>query len=198
MALNNGFTEQAQGALRLAHEIVQQKRHSQLDVEHILLALLEPRAGLVSQVITTLGGDPRVLSRRLNDALDASPRLYSSYSSMAQQIHISMRAQRVVSEAANEAQAMDDEFIGVEHLFLVIASERGGGAARLLSEMGIDRERILRVLRPIRDQAPGDDMNMSSHYHQLRTRVLRMEGELAALRAELELLIAREQEPEQT
>src|SRR3954451_21543086 len=106
---SNGFTDGAQEALRMAQEIVQQKRHSQLDVEHILLALLKPRDGVVYKIIEKLGGDPRLLSRRLNDALDASPRLYSSYSTMAaQQIHISMRAQRVVSEAANEAQAMDD------------------------------------------------------------------------------------------
>src|ERR1041385_4968865 len=51
MAMNNGFTERAQEALRLAHEIVQQKRHSQLDVEHILLALLKPRDGVVYKII---------------------------------------------------------------------------------------------------------------------------------------------------
>src|SRR5436309_430734 len=129
--MNNGFTEQAQGALRLAHEIVQQKQHSQLDVEHILLALLQNRDGQVREIITTLGGDPRLLSQRLSDALDTSPRLYSSYSTMAvQQIHISMRAQRVVSQAANEAQELGDEFIGAEHLLLAISGERGGGATR--------------------------------------------------------------------
>ena len=48
----------------LAHEIVQQKRHSQLDVEHILLALLKPRDGVVYKIIEKLGGDPRRCARR--------------------------------------------------------------------------------------------------------------------------------------
>ena len=129
---SNGFTERAQEALRTAQEIVQQKRHSQLDVEHILLALLKPRDGLISKIIEKLNGDPRALARRLDDAAERSPRLYSSYGGLAQ-IHISMRAQRVVSAAAEEAAKLNDEYIGVEHLFLAIAAERGGSAARLLS-----------------------------------------------------------------
>src|SRR6478736_5688997 len=103
---SNGFTERAQEALRNAQEIVQQKRHSQLDVEHILLALLKPRDGLISKIIEKLNGDPRALARRLDDQLNSSPRLYSSYSGLAQ-IHISMRAQRVVSAAAEEAAKLN-------------------------------------------------------------------------------------------
>src|SRR5690349_12156487 len=157
MAMNNGFTERAQEALRLAHEIVQQKRHNQLDVEHILLALLKPRDGVVYKIIEKLGGDPRALQRRLDDALNASPRLYSGYGGMGTtNIHISMRAQRVVSEAANEAGQMDDEYIGVEHLFLAIAGERGGSAARLLTEMNIDKDRIYQALRQVRSVASNE------------------------------------------
>src|SRR5436305_12051435 len=96
---SNGFTERAQEALRTAQEIVQQKHHSQLDVEHILLALLKPRVGLVPKIVEELGGDPRALARRLDDELNSAPRLYSAYTGLAQ-IHISMRAQRVVSAAA--------------------------------------------------------------------------------------------------
>src|SRR5207247_1545215 len=84
---SNGFTERAQEALRTAQEIVQQKRHSQLDVEHILLALLKPRDGLISKIIEKLGGDPRALARRLDDQLNASPRLYSSYQALERYSH---------------------------------------------------------------------------------------------------------------
>src|SRR5436190_15810661 len=81
---SNGFTDRAQEALRTAQEIVQQKRHSQLDVEHILLALLKPRDGLVSKIVEKLNGDSRLLARRLDEQLNSSPRLYSSYSGLAQ------------------------------------------------------------------------------------------------------------------
>src|SRR5436309_8023191 len=99
---SNGFTERAQEALRNAQEIVQQKRHSQLDVEHILLALLQPPDGLISKLIQKLGADPRVLATRLDERLNARPQMHGLFTGLAQ-IHISMRAQRVVSAAAEQA-----------------------------------------------------------------------------------------------
>src|SRR5437763_8076218 len=146
---SNGFTERAQEALRTAQEIVQQKRHSQLDVEHILLALLKPRDGLVSKIIEKLNGDPRALARRLDDQLNASPRLYSSYTGLAQ-IHISMRAQRVVSASAEEAARMGDDYVGVEHRFLAIAAVPGGIGARLLQAARIDPAGIRPPSRAVR------------------------------------------------
>jgi ATP-dependent Clp protease ATP-binding subunit ClpC len=179
MAMNNGFTEKAQEALRFAHEIVQQKRHSQLDVEHILLALLKPRDGVVTKIIEKLGGDARQLQRRIDEALNASPRLYSGYSGVGNtnNIHISMRAQRVVSEAANEAGSMDDDYIGVEHLFLAIAGERGGSAARILGEMNIDKERITAALREIRGPNRITDPGADGRYQALE----RYSNDLTAL-----------------
>src|SRR5215212_11545036 len=146
---SNGFTDRAQEALRTAQEIVDQKRHSQMDVEHILLALLKPRDGLVAKIIEKMSGDPQALARRLDDQLNASPRLYSSYTGLAQ-IHISMRAQRVLSAAAEEAAKLGDEYIGAEHLLLAIAWERGGTAARLLNEAHIDHWGIQAAIRALR------------------------------------------------
>jgi len=179
---SNEFTERAQEALRNAQEIVQQKRHSQLDVEHILLALLKPRDGLISKIIEKLNGDPRALARKLDDQLNSSPRLYSSYSGLAQ-IHISMRAQRVVSAAAEEAAKLGDEFIGVEHLFLAITAERGGTAARLLGEISVDQAGVNTALQEIRGNARITDPTADGRYQALErysrdlTRMAR-EGQL--------------------
>jgi ATP-dependent Clp protease ATP-binding subunit ClpC len=190
MRTNNGFTERAQEALRFAHEIVVQKQHNQLDVEHILLALLKPREGVGNRIIARLSGDPRQLAQRLDDALNTSPRLFSGYGGMgATNIHISMRAQRVVSQAANEAEQMDDEYIGVEHLLLAIAGEREGKAAGLLNEMNIDRDRIYQALREIRAEVLDD----TDPHHRLLRRVMRMQVELAELRRDLETLIKEKQ-----
>ena len=163
---SNGFTERAQEALRTAQEIVQQKRHSQLDVEHILLALLKPRDGLISKIIEKLNGDPRALARKLDDQLNTSPRLYSSYTGLAQ-IHISMRAQRVVSAAAEEAAKLNDEWIGVEHLFLAITAERGGTAARLLSEINVDQAGVYTALQEIRGNTRITDPGADGRYQAL-------------------------------
>src|SRR5437879_5428249 len=128
---SNGFTERAQEALRTAQEIMRQKQHSQLDVEHILLAMLKPPDGLIAKIIAKLGADPQALARQLDDQLNAGPRLHSSNQGMAQ-IHISTRAQHVVSASAEEAARMGDEYIGVEHFLLAIAAVPDGIVASLL------------------------------------------------------------------
>src|SRR2546429_126312 len=73
MAMNNGFTERAQEALRLAHEIVQQKRHSQLDVEHILLALLKPRDGVRGGSAARLLAEMNIEKGRIGPPLRGIP-----------------------------------------------------------------------------------------------------------------------------
>src|SRR5438105_2103503 len=69
------FTERAQDAAARAYEILQRFGHSQVDTEHILLALIEQPEGLVSGIIEKLGVDPNVLSGKLDDVLRASPRV---------------------------------------------------------------------------------------------------------------------------
>jgi len=196
MAVNNGFTPQAQEALRLAHTIVQQKRHNQLDVEHIMLALLKPQDGVVCRIIAMAGGDSGLLANQIDDALNASPRLYSGYGGMGTtNMHISMRAQRVVSEAAMAAGQMDDEYIGVEHLFLAITGERGGSVARVLTGMGIDKEHIYQALREIRSVGSNEPtitvevLDKNDPYQRILRRVIRLQDELAALRRDLEMVI---------
>lgn len=66
------FTERAQDAIARAQEILQQLQHTQLDTEHLLLALLEQPEGLVPQILQKLGVDLELLRRRVQEALLAS------------------------------------------------------------------------------------------------------------------------------
>ncbi|HEY0069693.1 MAG TPA: Clp protease N-terminal domain-containing protein, partial [Chloroflexia bacterium] len=64
------FTERAQEALQRAQQIMFAKQHTQLDVEHLFLALLQQRNSLPAQIITRLGGDAQMMTRRLESALN--------------------------------------------------------------------------------------------------------------------------------
>ena len=68
------FTERAQEAATHAYEIMQRYQHTQLDTEHILLALLEQTDGIVPTVLAELKVDLGAMRRRLDDVLKASPR----------------------------------------------------------------------------------------------------------------------------
>ena len=68
------FTERAQDAAMRAQEILMRYSHNQIDVEHLLLALLEQPEGAVSEIMDKLGADTEAFKRRLDEILRASPK----------------------------------------------------------------------------------------------------------------------------
>jgi len=70
------FTERAQDAIARAQDIMTRYKHSQLDVEHMLLGLLEQPEGVITQVLNLLQVDADHIRRRLDDALQGTPKTY--------------------------------------------------------------------------------------------------------------------------
>src|SRR5437763_9425861 len=106
--MQNRFTERAQEALQRAQQIMFAKQHTQLDVEHIFLALLQQRQSLPAQIITRLGGDVQTMTRRLESALNTMQNFNSS-SRGSTTGYITLRANRVLTGAAEEADRLNDE-----------------------------------------------------------------------------------------
>ena len=184
------FTERAQEALQRAQQIMFARQHTQLDVEHIFLALLQQRNSLPAQIITRLGGDVQLMIRRLETALNNMPSFGGARGVATG--YITLRATRVLNGAAEEADRLNDEFISTEHLLLAIANERGGATGRLLEEAGIDQEKIYAVLREIRGDRRVTDANAEEQYEALE----RYSVDLTRMAREgmLDPLIGREDE----
>ena len=87
---NEQFTNQARQVLQNSQELVRRHRHSQWDVEHILLALLELDDGVPSRILAELGAPAYVLRGALRQGLESAPKL--AYE--AHQIYPTPRAQR--------------------------------------------------------------------------------------------------------
>jgi enamine deaminase RidA (YjgF/YER057c/UK114 family) len=149
----NRFTEKAQDALQSAQQIMYAKQHTQLDVEHIFLALLQQRNSMPAQIITRAGGDVATMTRRLEDALDNVPK--HTMGGGTSTGYITLRATRVLQGATEEADRLNDEFISPEHLLLAVAAGRDGAAARILLEANIDEEKLYTTLREIRGNSLG-------------------------------------------
>jgi ATP-dependent Clp protease ATP-binding subunit ClpC len=163
--MQNRFTEKALEAMQTAQKIMFSKNHTQLDVEHVLLALLQQRNSLPAQIITRLGGDPQTMVRRLEAALTSMPGFAGGRSVATG--YITLRCSRVMQGAADEADRLNDEFISTEHLLLAIAVERGGATGKILQEAEIDQEKIYAVLRDIRGDRRVTDQNPEEHYEAL-------------------------------
>jgi len=161
------FTERAQEATAHAYEIMQRYRHIQLDTEHILLALLEQPEGVVLQILERLKVDADTIKSRLHGVLEASPKTQSSQSARPMQVYITPRVKRVLDMAAEEAKALDDEYVSTEHILLAIVAIRDGPAARLLNDRGVTKDGILAVLPEVRGGQRVTSPQAESRYRTL-------------------------------
>ena len=165
MAMFDKFTEKAREVVQSAQEILARYKQTQLDTEHLLLAMLEQREGLALQVLDILKVEPRVLASKIESGLAQSPKV--QYSDSEAQIYITPRTKRVFDLAAEEAKRLQDNYIGVEHLLLGLVKEAEGGAARVLKQSGVDEEKIYKALQSIRGNARVTDVNPEEKYRML-------------------------------
>ena len=184
----NKYTEKAQEALQGAQQLAEARNHSQVDVEHLLLALLEQPDGVVPRLLEKLGATPAALRQGLIADLDRLPRIYGGT-----QVSMSPRLRRVVQSAFEEANRLSDEYVSTEHFLLAILDDREAGAAqRLLQGAGVTRERAYTALTEVRGGQRVTDPNPESKYEALE-RYGRDLTDLAR-RGRLDPVIGRDEE----
>ena len=161
------FTERAQDAAQRAVEIMARYGHTQVDAEHILLALLEQPEGAISQILDRMGVDVEQVKQRLDDVLRASPKAGIYAGGGVGQVFITPRVKRVLDLANEEANKLKDDYISTEHLLLAIASERNTAVVRILNEIGVTKERLLEAIKELRGGQRVTDRRAESRYRTL-------------------------------
>ena len=182
------FTEQAQEALALSQQLVRNYQHSQWDVEHILLALLQQEHGLTGDILSKLGVNADEVRRRVEEALEKTPKI----SHEGAMLYATPRTVRLLQNAASEADRLKDEFIGTEHLLIAMAAESEGDATTILGDFGINQEKLYSALQDIRGGQRVTDPRAESKYRALEkySRDLTM----LAREGKLDPVIGREDE----
>jgi ATP-dependent Clp protease ATP-binding subunit ClpB len=161
----NRFTEKAQEALSAAQSKAIRASHQQVDVEHLLSALLEQERGLAASILTRAGSAVDVLKRRLEQELERLPKV-SSPSGGADQVYITGRLNRLLTQAEDEAKRLKDQYLSVEHLLLAMI-EDGGATGRLFKELGVTRDRLMQALQEIRGSQRVTSQNPEATYEAL-------------------------------
>jgi ATP-dependent Clp protease ATP-binding subunit ClpC len=149
--------------LHNSQDLVRRYGHSQWDVEHILLALLQLENGTPKEILTQIGVSVDAMTAQLDQALESAPKVADN----ATQIYATPRASRLLEDAKNETDRLKDDFIGAEHLFIAAVMESQGDAAQVLKEHGIDQEKVYQALVQIRGSHRVDDPRAESHYRSL-------------------------------
>ncbi len=145
----NKLTHKSQEALTQAQNIASQYNHQQVDVEHLLAALLNDESGLIAQLLKRMNVNLAAISKRVNDELSKRPRILSGGTEQGK-IFLTHRLNNVLTDAEERAKILKDEYVSVEHLFLAILNERNTPSGKILAESGITDEKFLQTLNEVR------------------------------------------------
>lgn len=183
------FTIKAQEAFQDAQTIALDRNQQQLEVEHVLLALINQKEGLTLQLLQKLGANTSGIISRLEDEISKLPRVEGAG---AGQVYMSTRLNNVAEAAFSEMKNLRDEYLSTEHLLLAIADERNGISARILKENGASKDAIMKALKDIRGSSRVTDQNPEEKYEALK-KYGRDLTELAAS-GKLDPVIGRDEE----
>ena len=182
------YTEKAWEVMGTSEAMVRTLRHNQLDVEHLVLAMLQQQDGPVPQIMELLGADTPSLANKFLQALTKTPTV--AYPS--QTIYITPRFSMLQDRAAAEMDRLRDEFIGVDHLLVAAVEEREGDTPDIFKEFGIEKEKVYQALQEIRGTHRVTDPRAESRYQSLQKYSTDL-TELAE-RGKLDPVIGREKE----
>src|SRR5919201_1927390 len=159
----NRYTEKAREAVAAAVDLAQQANNPQLEPEHLLVALVEQREGIIPELLRKMSVDPAQVARAARDLLNKLPQAYGGA-----QPGMSPRFNLVTQKAEAEAERLKDEYVSTEHLFIAIADESGRSpGAQLLRQRGITRDSILQSLTSVRGSQRVTTENPEGTYQAL-------------------------------
>lgn len=161
----NRFTEKVQQALQASQSAATRLGHQQLDVEHLLMALLEQQDGLAPAILLKAGLALDQVAQKTDAELKKMPRV-SSPSGAANQIYLTGRLNSLMTQAEDEARKLRDEFISVEHILLAMVDD-SGAVGSILKNAGLRRERLLEAIREVRGAQRVTSQNPESTYQSL-------------------------------
>ncbi|MFH9224354.1 ATP-dependent chaperone ClpB [Streptomyces lydicus] len=146
----NRLTQKSQEALQEAQTIAGRMDQTEVDGEHLLLALLDQPDGLVPRLFDQAGADTGALRASLMSELSRRPKVTGPGATPGQ-VYVTQRLAKLLDTAEQEARRLKDEYVSVEHLVLALVDEGSRTAAgRLLKEHGITKNGFLSALTRIR------------------------------------------------
>ncbi|MCI3220647.1 ATP-dependent chaperone ClpB [Streptomyces sp. NP-1717] len=146
----NRLTQKSQEALQDAQTVALRLGQNETDGDHLLLALLDQRDGLVPRLLDQAGADTAALRTDVEAELARRPRSTGPGTTPGQ-VFVTQRLSRLLDTAEQEAHRLKDEYVSVEHLVLALAGEGSATpAGRLLKEHGVTTDAFLAALTRVR------------------------------------------------
>ena len=143
----NQFTQKSVEAVQAAQQMASARQNQQIEQEHLLLALLEQKEGLIPQLMQKAGVEPAALRQKLTAAVERLPQVSGSG---AGQMYLSRDLEQALNEAEKISREMHDEYTSVEHLMLGLFEKTDDTLRALFREAGLTKEKFMAALRQVR------------------------------------------------
>ena len=159
----NRLTEKLQSALQDAQTLAKHHGNQQVDVEHLLAALLDQDAGLAPSILNKADANPTAIRKLVEQELLRLPKVSTSSDG---QLYVTARLTKAMDRAEAEAKRLKDDFISVEHALLAITGD-DGASGRILKESGVTGDRLMNALREVRGNQRVTTQNPEATYEAL-------------------------------
>ena len=151
MSLSERFTERARKVFQLANHEAQRLKHDNVGTEHILLGLLKEDSGVATHALKNLLGNPFTIAMEVERLIHPGIGV-----SIANSLPRTPGAERIIQHAIEEAQNLNHNYVGSEHILLGLLRDQEGVAARVLRKHGLKLDDVrLEITRIL--QHPADD-----------------------------------------
>jgi len=157
------LTKSGQKAFLDAQELAIEKKNPQLDIEHILFALLNNPENVVAEILKNLNINVATIKSELKKNIDQKPTLSGTFD--ANRLYISSELNNVLTNADKEAEKFGDAYTGCEHLFLAILNSTTGA---ILTNQGVKPDQVYKALKEIRGNVTLDSPDAENNYQVLK------------------------------
>ena len=157
----NKFTQKSLQAVNNLEKVAYEYGNQEVEQEHLLYSLLNQEDSLILKLMEKMGINKEAFARSLDAALNKRPKVSGG------QVYIGKDLNHVLVSAEDEAKAMGDEYVSVEHLFLAMLRYPNSGIRALFKDYGITRERFLQVLSTVRGNQRVTSDNPEATYDTL-------------------------------
>ena len=155
------FTQKSIEAVNSLEKLAYEYGNQEIEQEHLLYALLKQEDSLILKMIEKMEIDKTYFTEAVESALEKRTKVSGG------QVYIGQYLNKVLVQAEDEAKAMGDEYVSVEHLFLSVLAHPSKEIKQLFKQCQIDRERFLQVLSEVRGNQRVTSDNPESTYDTL-------------------------------
>ena len=159
------LTIKGQEALQQAQTLAEKNQNAQIDIEHLLAALLAQTDGLTTPILQKLGVNVGLLAQQVNAEIERLPKIQGATAEIASSY--APRLRTALNVAFTEAERLKDDYVSTEHILLAIAADNNGNSARLLKAQGVTMDNLMQALKNARGGQRVTDQNPEGKYNAL-------------------------------